>query len=101
MLNTPEYLICCEESSEGVTMKEEGKQYLDEEEEGWEDEIKDFCSKDVTAFNLLSRFFNTVLFWGGESMRVCMCVWEISTNSAFDLWRGGDGILRDGCAQIV
>lgn len=77
MLNTPEYLICCEESSEGVTMKEEeGKQYLDEEEEGWEDEIKDFCSKDVTAFNLLSRFFNTVLFWGGKSMRVCVYVWE-------------------------
>lgn len=29
----------------------------------------------------------------------CVCV--VSTNTALDLWRGGDGVLRVGRVQIV
>ena len=87
-----------------MTEREE-EQYLEEEGtemEGWEDRVKDF----VLTMQQYSTWYSYGIKHGSHiRLQVCVCVCVrvcvVSTNSALDLWRGGDGVLRVGCAQIV
>lgn len=83
--------------------EKKGKQYLEEEGTdmgGWENRLKDF----VLTMQQYSTWYSHGIKHGSViklQVCVCACVCTVSTNSALDLWRGGDGVLRVSCAQIV